>query len=43
MKKTVLVIVALAGADDDTPDPIGQSPQFYRGLRRDGVESDLVP
>jgi dipeptidyl aminopeptidase/acylaminoacyl peptidase len=31
----------LQGADDET-DPIGQSQQFYRGLKRYNVESELV-
>ena len=31
----------LQGADDET-DPIGQSQQFYRGLKRYGVETDFV-
>jgi dipeptidyl aminopeptidase/acylaminoacyl peptidase len=31
----------LQGADDET-DPIGQSQQFYRGLKRYGVETELV-
>ena len=32
----------LLQGEDDTTDPIGQSQQFYRGLKRYGVESDLV-
>ena len=31
----------LQGADDET-DPIGQSQQFYRGLKRYGVDAELV-
>lgn len=32
----------LLQGEDDTTDPIGQSQQFYRGLKRYGVEADLV-
>jgi dipeptidyl aminopeptidase/acylaminoacyl peptidase len=32
----------LLQGEDDTTDPIGQSQQFYRGLKRYGVESDLI-
>ena len=32
----------LLQGEEDTTDPIGQSQQFYRGLKRYGVESDLV-
>jgi dipeptidyl aminopeptidase/acylaminoacyl peptidase len=32
----------LLQGEDDATDPIGQSRQFYRGLKRDGVASDLV-
>jgi dipeptidyl aminopeptidase/acylaminoacyl peptidase len=32
----------LLQGDDDLTDPIGQSQQFYRGLKRYGVESDFV-
>jgi dipeptidyl aminopeptidase/acylaminoacyl peptidase len=32
----------LLQGEADTTDPIGQSQQFYRGLKRYGVESDLV-
>ena len=32
----------LLQGEDDTTDPIGQSRQFYRGLKRYGVETDLV-
>ena len=32
----------LLQGEDDTPDPIGQSQQFYRGLKRYGVDADLV-
>ncbi|MGH9145037.1 MAG: S9 family peptidase, partial [Vicinamibacterales bacterium] len=32
----------LLQGENDTTDPIGQSQQFYRGLKRYGVESDLV-
>jgi dipeptidyl aminopeptidase/acylaminoacyl peptidase len=31
----------LQGADDET-DPIGQSQQFYRGLKRYGVDTELI-
>ena len=32
----------LLQGEDDTTDPIGQSQQFYRGLKRYGVETDFV-
>src|SRR5256885_15746002 len=32
----------LLQGEDDATDPIGQSQQFYRGLKRYGVASDLV-
>jgi dipeptidyl aminopeptidase/acylaminoacyl peptidase len=32
----------LLQGEDDTTDPIGQSQQFHRGLKRYGVESELV-
>jgi dipeptidyl aminopeptidase/acylaminoacyl peptidase len=32
----------LLQGEDDTTDPIGQSQQFYRGLKRYGVDSELV-
>jgi dipeptidyl aminopeptidase/acylaminoacyl peptidase len=32
----------LLQGEDDTTDPIGQSQQFYRGLKRYGVDADLV-
>jgi dipeptidyl aminopeptidase/acylaminoacyl peptidase len=32
----------LLQGEDDTTDPIGQSQQFYRGLKRYGVETDLI-
>ncbi len=32
----------LLQGEDDTTDPIGQSQQFYRGLKRYGVEAELV-
>jgi dipeptidyl aminopeptidase/acylaminoacyl peptidase len=32
----------LLQGEDDTTDPIGQSQQFYRGLKRYGVASELV-
>jgi dipeptidyl aminopeptidase/acylaminoacyl peptidase len=32
----------LLQGEDDTTDPIGQSQQFYRGLKRYGVDSDFV-
>jgi len=31
----------LQGEDDDT-DPVGQSQELYRGLKRYGVETELV-
>ena len=32
----------LLQGEDDTTDPIGQSQQFYRGLKRYGVDAELV-
>ncbi|PYR16907.1 MAG: hypothetical protein DMF94_25940 [Acidobacteria bacterium] len=32
----------LLQGEDDTTDPIGQSQQFYRGLKRYGVDADFV-
>jgi dipeptidyl aminopeptidase/acylaminoacyl peptidase len=32
----------LLQGEDDTTDPIGQSQQFYRGLKRYGVDTELV-
>jgi dipeptidyl aminopeptidase/acylaminoacyl peptidase len=32
----------LLQGEDDTTDPIGQSQQFYRGLKRYGVDTDFV-
>ena len=40
--KNVRTPTLLLQGEDDTTDPIGQSQQFYRGLKRYGVESDLV-
>ena len=40
--KHVKTPTLLLQGEDDTTDPIGQSQQFYRGLKRYGVESDLV-
>ena len=40
--KNVKTPTLLLQGEDDTTDPIGQSQQFYRGLKRYGVESDLV-
>jgi dipeptidyl aminopeptidase/acylaminoacyl peptidase len=40
--KNVKTPTLLLQGEDDTTDPIGQSQQFYRGLKRYGVDSDLV-
>ncbi|OLC44341.1 MAG: hypothetical protein AUH43_18915 [Acidobacteria bacterium 13_1_40CM_65_14] len=40
--KHVRTPTLLLQGEDDTTDPIGQSQQFYRGLKRYHVESDLV-
>ena len=40
--KNVRTPTLLLQGEDDTTDPIGQSQQFYRGLKRYGVESELV-
>ena len=40
--KQVHTPTLLLQGEDDITDPIGQSQQFYRGLKRYGVESDLV-
>ena len=40
--KKVRTPTLLLQGEADTTDPIGQSQQFYRGLKRYGVESDLV-
>jgi dipeptidyl aminopeptidase/acylaminoacyl peptidase len=40
--KRVKTPTLLLQGEDDTTDPIGQSQQFYRGLKRYGVESELV-
>ena len=40
--KNVKTPTLLLQGEDDTTDPIGQSQQFYRGLKRYNVESDLV-
>jgi dipeptidyl aminopeptidase/acylaminoacyl peptidase len=40
--KNVKTPTLLLQGENDTTDPIGQSQQFYRGLKRYGVESDLV-
>jgi dipeptidyl aminopeptidase/acylaminoacyl peptidase len=40
--KNVKTPTLLLQGADDTTDPIGQSQQFYRGLKRYGVESDFV-
>jgi dipeptidyl aminopeptidase/acylaminoacyl peptidase len=40
--KNVKTPTLLLQGEDDTTDPIGQSQQFYHGLKRYGVESDLV-
>jgi dipeptidyl aminopeptidase/acylaminoacyl peptidase len=40
--KNVRTPTLLLQGEDDKTDPIGQSQQFYRGLKRYGVEADLV-
>ncbi len=40
--KNVKTPTMLLQGEDDTTDPIGQSQQFYRGLKRYNVPSDLV-
>jgi dipeptidyl aminopeptidase/acylaminoacyl peptidase len=40
--KNVTTPTLLLQGEDDTTDPIGQSQQFYRGLKRYGVEADFV-
>ncbi len=40
--KNVKTPTLLLQGEDDTTDPIGQSQQFYRGLKRYNVPSDLV-
>ena len=40
--KNVKTPTLLLQGEDDATDPIGQSQQFYRGLKRYGVDSDLV-
>ena len=40
--KNVRTPTLLLQGEDDVTDPIGQSQQFYRGLKRYHVESDLV-
>ena len=40
--KNVKTPTLLLQGEDDTTDPIGQSQQFYGGLKRYYVESDLV-
>ncbi|MBZ5557878.1 MAG: S9 family peptidase [Acidobacteriia bacterium] len=40
--KNVKTPTLLLQGEDDTTDPIGQSQQFYRGLKRYGVDADLV-
>jgi len=40
--KNVKTPTLLLQGEDDTTDPIGQSQQFYRGLKRYSVESDFV-
>jgi dipeptidyl aminopeptidase/acylaminoacyl peptidase len=40
--KNVRTPTLLLQGEDDTTDPIGQSQQFYRGLKRYGVASELV-
>jgi dipeptidyl aminopeptidase/acylaminoacyl peptidase len=41
VKKVRTPTLLLQGEDDET-DPIGQSQQFYRGLKRYGVDAELV-
>jgi dipeptidyl aminopeptidase/acylaminoacyl peptidase len=40
--KNVKTPTLLLQGDEDETDPIGQSQQFYRGLKRYGVEAELV-
>src|SRR5262249_2326625 len=40
--KNIRTPTLLLQGEDDVTDPIGQSQQFYRGLKRHNVESDLV-
>jgi dipeptidyl aminopeptidase/acylaminoacyl peptidase len=40
--KNVKTPTLLLQGEDDTTDPIGQSQQFYHGLKRYGVDADLV-
>jgi len=40
--KNVKTPTLLLQGEDDATDPIGQSQQFYRGLKRYGVDTDLV-
>jgi dipeptidyl aminopeptidase/acylaminoacyl peptidase len=40
--KNVRTPTLLLQGEEDTTDPIGQSQQFYRGLKRYGVATDLV-
>ena len=40
--KNVKTPTLLLQGEDDTTDPIGQSQQFYRGLKRYGVDADFV-
>ena len=40
--KNVKTPTLLLQGEDDTTDPIGQSQQFYRGLKRYGVDTELV-
>jgi len=40
--KNVKTPTLLLQGEDDLTDPIGQSQQFYRGLKRYGVDSDFV-
>jgi len=41
VKNVTTPTLLLQGADDET-DPIGQSQQFYRGLKRYNVATELV-
>jgi len=40
--KNVKTPTLLLQGEEDLTDPIGQSQQFYRGLKRYGVDADLV-
>ncbi len=40
--KNVKTPTLLLQGEDDTTDPMGQSQQFYRGLKRYGVDAELV-